>query len=191
MRRLALLILVFCSSFAIAQAPTRVRGTITALEGDVLSVKSREGKDLKVHLTPDLGVATAKSTTLAELKGKYVGVAAVNKGGRLVALEVHSLPPQVKPGHTPWDLEPGSTMTNATLEGIAQVSGGNEITLNYQSGSQKILVQPGTPIVTFVPGSRADLKVGEYIWTSARQEADGKIVSQRISVSKDGVKPPH
>jgi hypothetical protein len=71
------------------------------------------------------------------------------------------------------------------------VSGGNEITLNYQSGSQKILVQPGTPIVTFVPGSRADLKVGEYIWTSARQEADGKIVSQRISVSKDGVKPPH
>ena len=191
MKRLALFLLLVAATAAFAQAPTRVRGTITALEGDVLSVKSREGKDLKVHLTPDVGVATAKSATLAEMKGKYVGVTAVNKGGRLVALEVHTLPPQAKPGHTPWDLEPGSTMTNANLEGIAQASGGDEITMNYQGGSQKILVPPGTPIVTFVPGSRADLKVGEYIWTSASQQADGKIVTQRISVSKDGVKPPH
>ena len=191
MKRLALFLLLVAATAAFAQAPTRVRGTITALEGDVLAVKSRDGKDLKVHLAPDVGVATAKSATLAEMKGKYVGVTAVNKGGRLVALEVHSLPPQAKPGHIPWDLEPGSTMTNANLEGIAQASGGDEITMNYQGGSQKILVPPGTPIVTFVPGSRADLKVGEYIWTSASQQADGKIVTQRISVSKDGVKPPH
>ena len=191
MKRLALFLLLVAATAAFAQAPTRVRGTITALEGDVLAVKSRDGKDLKVHLAPDVGVATAKSATLAEMKGKYVGVTAVNKGGRLVALEVHSLPPQAKSGHIPWDLEPGSTMTNANLEGIAQASGGDEITMNYQGGSQKILVPPGTPIVTFVPGSRADLKVGEYIWTSASQQADGKIVTQRISVSKDGVKPPH
>lgn len=191
MKRLALAALVLVSSLAIAQAPTRVRGTITALEGDVLAVKSRDGRDLKIRLAPELGVSTAKSTTLAELKGKYVGVAAISKDGRMVALEVHALPPQVPPGHTPWDLQPGSTMTNANLEGIAQASGGNQITLKYKDGSQTILVPPGTPIVAFVPGSRADLKVGEYIWTSARQEADGKLVTQRLNVSKDGVKPPH
>jgi hypothetical protein len=191
MKRLALFILVFFSSLAIAQAPTRVRGTITALDGEVLSVKSRDGKDLKVHLAPDVGVTTAKTTTLAELKGKYVGVTAIDKGGRMTALEVHALPPQAPPGHMPWDLQPGSTMTNANLEGIAQTSGGNEITMKYKDGSKTILVPPGTPIVAFVPGSRADLKVGETIWTSARQEADGKIVTQRLNVSKDGVKPPH
>jgi hypothetical protein len=191
MQRLAFLVLILASSLAIAQAPTRVRGTITSLDGDVLSVKSREGKDLKLHLASNVGVTTAKNTTLADLKGKYVGVTAVQKDGKMTALEVHAIPPQAKPGHFPWDLQPQSTMTNANLDGVAQVGGGNEITLNYQGGSQKVLVPPGTPIVAFDPGSRADLKPGEWIWTNARTEADGKIVVERLNVSKAGVKPPH
>ena len=191
MKRLALFLLLVASTAAFAQAPTRVRGTITALEGDVLSVKSREGQDLKIHLVSNVGVTTAKTASLDELKGKYVGVTAISKDGKMTAVEVHAIPPQAKPGHFPWDLQPGSTMTNANLDGIAQVSGGNEITLNYQGGSQQVFVPPGTPIVAFDPGSRADLKPGEWIWTNARQEADGKIVAERLNVSKDGVKPPH
>ena len=190
MKRLTLLCLLLATTAAFAQAPTRVRGTITALDGDVLSVKSREGKDLKLHLTSNVGVTTAKKATLDELKGKYVGVTAISKDGKMTALEVHAIPPQAKPGHFPWDLQPNSTMTNANLDGIAQASGGNEITLNYQGGSQKVLVPPGTPIVAFDPGSRADLKPGESIWTNARQEGD-KIVVERLNVSKAGVKPPH
>ena len=191
MKRLALLCLLLATTTAFAQAPARVRGTITALDGDVLSVKSRDGKDLRIHLVSNVGVTTAKNTTLDALKGKYVGVTAVQKDGKMTALEVHAIPPQAKPGHFPWDLAPGSTMTNANLDGIAHASGGNEITLNYQGGSQKVLVPPGTPIVAFDPGSRADLKPGETIWTNARQEADGRIVAERLNVSKDGVKPPH
>jgi hypothetical protein len=190
MKRLILLCLVLATTAAFAQAPTRVRGTITALDGDVLSVKSREGKDLKLHLASNVGVTTAKKSSLGELKGKYVGVTAISKDGKMTALEVHAIPPQAKPGHFPWDLEPNSSMTNANLDGIAQASGGNEITLNYQGGSQKILVPPGTPIVAFDPGSRADLKPGEWIWTNARQEG-GKIVVERLNVSKGGIKPPH
>ena len=83
----------------------------------------------------------------------------------------------------------GVDHANANLDGIAQVSGGNEITLNYQGGSQKVFVPPGTDR-RLRPGSRADLKPGEWIWTNARQ-ADGKIVAERLNVSKDGVKPPH
>ena len=191
MKKLAIVALTLVATAAFAQAPTRVRGIITAVDGDVISVKSRDGRDLRVHLAPDLGVTTAKASSLAELRGKYVGVTAISKDGGLVALEVHAIPPQAPEGHMPWDLQPGSTMTNANLEGVAQSSGGNEITMNWKGGSQKILVPPGTPIVAFVPGSRADLKPGETIWTNARQEADGKIVALRINVSKDGVRPPH
>ena len=191
MKRLALLALVLASSVVLAQQPARVRGTITALDGDVLSVKSRDGRELKLHLASNVGVTTAKAVTLEALKGKYVGVTAVERDGKMQALEVHAIPPQAKPGHFPWDLQPNSTMTNANLDGLAQSSGGNEITLNYQGGSKTVLVPPGTPIVTFLPGSRADLRAGETIWTNARQEADGKIVVERLSVSKDGVKPPH
>jgi len=148
MNRFALVSLLALLAFsAFGQTPTRVRGTITGLDGDILSVKSREGKDLKLHLASNVAVTTARKSSLEELKGKYVGVTAISKAGKMTALEVHAIPPQAKPGHFPWDLQPESTMTNANLDGIAQASGGNEITLNYQGGSQKVLVPPGTPIV--------------------------------------------
>jgi hypothetical protein len=191
MNRLALLALVLVSSLAIAQAPTRVRGTIIALDGDVLSVKSRDGKDLRIELAPDLQVATTRKGSMADFKpGSYVGVTSL-KGpdGRLVARRVHALGPQVPQMHGAWDSIPGSMMTNASLEGSAQVSGGNELTLKYKDGEQKILVTPQTEFFTFAPGSRADLKPGETIFTSARNEG-GKLTSGRVAVSKDGVNPP-
>jgi hypothetical protein len=184
------LVLAAVAAGAAAQAPQRIRGTITAVDGNVMAVKSREGKDLQLHLAPEVGVSTAKAATLADLKGKYVGVTAREKDGRLVAVEVHAIPPQAPSGHMKWDLEPGSSMTNANLDAVARVTGGDEITMSYKGGSQKILVPPGTPVVVFVPGSRADLKPGEYIFTIAQQAADGKLAVQRVSVSKDGVKPP-
>ena len=191
MKRFALLLLLLVTTAAFAQAPTRVRGTITSLEGDVLSVKSRDGQDVKIQLTPDAQVVTTKAATMADFKpGSYVGVTSV-KGpdGRLVARRVHALGPQVPQMHGPWDSMPDSMMTNANLEGSAQVSGGNELTLKYKDGEQKILVTPETQFFVFVPGSRADLKSGETIFAGARNEG-GKLVAPRVAVSKDGVKPP-
>ena len=178
---------------AFAQAPARIRGTITGLEGDLLSVKSRDGQALQIQLAPEAAVAVAKATTLAELKpGTYVGSTAMKRqDGMLVAKEVHTLGPQVPAGHIPWDLEPGSTMTNANLAGVVQTAGGSQITLQYKDGSQTILVPAGTPIVTFTPGDRSALKAGEYIFTVAARQPDGKLVTQRIQVSKDGVRPAH
>ena len=191
MKRLALLALIFVSSIAVAQAPTRVRGTISALDGDVLSVKSRDGKDLKIQLAPDAQVATTRKASAADFKpGAYVGVTSVKgSDGRLVARRVHALGPQVPQMHAPWDSIPDSMMTNATLEGTAQVGTGTQLTLKNKDGEQKILVTRETEFFTFVPGSRADLKRGETIFTGARNEG-GKLVTQRVSVSKDGVKPP-
>jgi hypothetical protein len=191
MKRFALLFLLLATTLAFAQAPTRVRGTITALEGDVLSVKSRDGKDLKIQLASDTQVAIAKKATMADFKpGSYVGVTS-QKGpdGRLVARRVHALGPQVPQMHGAWDSLPDSMMTNANLESSAQVTGGNELTLKYKDGEQKILVTPQTEFFTFAPGSRADLKPGETIFTGARNEG-GKLIAQRVAVSKDGVRPP-
>jgi hypothetical protein len=191
MRRLALFVLLVATTAAFAQAPTRVRGTITSLDGDVLSVKSRDGKELKIHLASGAQVATTQKATMADFKlGSYVGVTSM-KGpdGRLVARRVHALGPQVPAGHMAWDSIPGSLMTNANLESSARVSGGNELTLKYKDGEQKILVTPETQFFTFAPGSRADLKPGETIFTGARNEG-GKLVTQRVAVSKNGVLPP-
>ena len=40
--------LLLASAAATAQTPMRIRGTITHVDGDVLSVKTRDGKDVKV-----------------------------------------------------------------------------------------------------------------------------------------------
>ena len=192
MKRLALLLLAFACTAAWAQTNVRVRGTISALDGDVLKVKSRDGRDIQLHLLPDTQVVTAKKTTLAEMgPNAYVGVTSVKDSqGRLVAKEVHSIGPQVPQMHGPWDSTPNSFMTNANISATAQASGGNELTLKNKDGEHKILVTKDTEVVTFVPGSRADLKPGETIFSGARVESDGKFVAPRVAVSKDGVKPP-
>jgi hypothetical protein len=192
MKRLALLLLAFACASAWAQTNVRVRGTIESLKGDVLSVKSRDGRNIQLHLTPDAQVVTAKKTTLEEMgPNAYVGVTSVKDSqGRLVAKEVHSIGPQVPQMHGPWDSTPNSFMTNANITATAQASGGNELTLKNKDGEHKILVTKDTEIVTFVPGSRADLKPGETIFSGARVEGDGKFVAPRVAVSKDGVKPP-
>jgi hypothetical protein len=190
--RIFLLMLALVATTVVAQTNVRVRGTITELKGDILMVKSRDGRDIQLHLAPDAQVVTTKATTLDEFKpGSYVGVTSV-KGpdGRLVARRVHALGPQVPSGHMAWDSMPDSLMTNANLASTAQVSGGNELVLKYKDGEQKILVTRETEYFTFVPGSRADLKPGETIFSGARVGDDGKFTTQRVAVSKDGVKPP-
>src|SRR5881394_3654508 len=182
MKRLAFVLLAFISASAFAQTNVRVRGTITALNGDVLSVKTREGKDVNIQLAPDAAVV---------VPGTYAGVTSV-KGpdGRLVAKRIHALGPQVPQMHGNWDSIPNSMMTNANIENIAQASGGNELTMKYKDGEQKILVTPETEYYTFVNGSREDLKPGATIFTGARVGDDGKFMTGRVAVSKDGVNPP-
>jgi hypothetical protein len=190
MKQLLILLLAFACGAAYAQAPSRIRGTITKMEGNVMSVKTRDGKDVTVTLAPDTAVATAQKTSLADLKDKYVGVTSEEKDGKLVAVEVHAIPPAAPSGHMPWDLKPGSGMTNANLASQAKVTGGDEITMKYKDGEKKIVVPPGTPVVGFAPGTMADLKPGETIFTTAKMESEGKYSTGRVAVSKGGVKPP-
>jgi hypothetical protein len=179
-----------------AQTPLRVRGTITAVDGDVLSVKTREGKDLRVTLTDKTAVATVQAVKLADIKpGDAVGATTTaGPDGARIALEVHVFPASLgvpNEGHRPWDLAPGSTMTNARVSAVVQATNGRELTLSYKDGSQKVVIPDGAPVVTAVPADRAALRPGEYVFFTADQAADGTLTpGGRIQVSKDGVRPP-
>jgi hypothetical protein len=192
MKQLLALLLAFACGAAYAQAPSRIRGTITSLDGDVLSVKTRDGKDVKLQLAPDAQVVTTKKVSAGDFQpGSYVGVTSL-KGpdGRLVAKRVHALGPQVPQMHGPWDSIPGSTMTNSNITGIAKAGSGSELILKNKDGEQKILVTPETEYYNFLPGTRADLKPGAIIFTGAKMEGEGRYSTGRVAVSKDGVAPP-
>jgi Domain of unknown function (DUF5666) len=184
--------LALASATAEAQTNMRVRGTITAIDGNTLMVKSREGKDLTFTLPDNVGVAVAKAIKFEDIKpGDYVGSTATKRAdGMLVALEVHYLPPQVPSGNIPWDLAPNTSMVNANVEAMVNETGTRELTLKYKDGTQKVMVPEGVPLVRAVPGARSDLRVGEYVFLIAQVKPDGKMVAPRIQVSKDGVKPP-
>ena len=80
MKKLALLAVstLLLASLSAQAQNMRVRGTITSLDGDMLSVKTREGKDVKIQLAPDAQVATTKKVPASEFKpGSYVGVTSV------------------------------------------------------------------------------------------------------------------
>jgi len=67
-RMTVLFIALGLASAADAQTTARVRGTITAFDGQVLSVQSRDGKDLKLRMAENATVAAAKAITLNDLK---------------------------------------------------------------------------------------------------------------------------
>ncbi|HYA46732.1 MAG TPA: hypothetical protein VEF92_04185 [Burkholderiales bacterium] len=188
-------VLALASAAAGAQAPTPVRGTVTGLEGNALSVKTREGKDVKIHLADKFRVSAVKAITLADIKpGDFVGPASRKRAdGSLEAISLQLFPAALRgvipEGHGPWDLEPGSLMTNSTVAKIAQVPSGRELTLEYPGGTQKVFVPEGVPMFTTVPGDRSLLVPGATIFAMARPGPGGQLAAAGVTVSKDGVKP--
>ena len=184
--------IVLVVSAAQAQTNVRVRGTITGIDGKFLSVKSRDGKDLKIELADNVAVAVAKAIRFEDIKkGDYVGATTLpGPNGTQVAVEVHYLAPTTPEGQLAWDLQPGSTMTNANVESMVTGTGNRELTLRFKDTTQKIVVPEGAALVRAVPGVRADLVVGEYVFIGAQAAADGTLSTARVQVSKDGVRPP-
>ena len=178
-----------------ASAPARVRGTITAIDGNMLSVKSREGKDVKIELVPSTTFAYMKKLSLADIKpGTPLGTSAMTgPDGKIVALELHLFAagrPVPNEGHRPWDLEPGSTMTNGMVTAVVEAGNGRELTLSYKDGTQRVVVPANIPIVTAQDGDRSLLVVGEYALFAIAPGTDGKLTTTRVQITKDGVRPP-
>jgi hypothetical protein len=175
--------------------PTRVRGTIAAVDGATLSVTSRDGQALRITLVEPLTVATLKRVTLASVvPGTFIGTAAQpGPDGELQAIEVLVFPEAMRgtgEGHYAWDLAPGTTMTNANIEAVVDGNAGRDLTLAYKGGSVKVRVPPDVPVVTPSPATRDDLKPGATVFFAATRAADGSLSTSRVTVSKDGVAPP-
>jgi hypothetical protein len=180
------------TSTAQGQTNVRIRGTIVAVDAGSLALKSRDGRDLKLALPESLTVGVAKAVAFDDIKvGDYVGTTTkAGPNGAEVALEVHYLPPTVNQGQIPWDLEPDSKMTNANVQAKVTGASSRELTLQFTGGTQVVVVPQGIPIVRTVPGTRADLVPGEYVFVSGQATGDGALTALRVQVSKDGVRPP-
>jgi hypothetical protein len=184
--------------YAIAQqppTPTRVRGTIEAVDGNVLAVKSRGGEDVKLNMTGDVNVVGISKIALSDIKvGAFIGTTTVaGPDGSQNAVEVHVFPENMRgtgEGSRPYDLRPNSTMTNATVADSVVGNDGHTLTIKYRGGEKKVVVSPETPVVTYVPADKSDLKVGAKVIAFMKKLPDGSYETSRVSVGRDGLTPP-
>ena len=191
------LLLAASASFAQQPSPVRVRGTVEAVDGPMLTVKSRDGQTTyNVKLTDNAAVRGIIKASLTDIKdNSFIGVTGMPQAdGSQKAVEIHIFPDALRgagEGHRPWDLMPNSTMTNAAVAQMVKGVDGNEITLKYKEGDKKIVVTPETVIVAFVPGDKSELKPGAKIFIGgAAKKDDGTLEAAAINVGRDGLTPP-
>jgi hypothetical protein len=178
-----------------AGPPTRIRGTIASVEGNKMTVNSRDGKKLEVTLNDGFTVASVTKVELSAIKETdFIGTATrTGADGKMTAIEVLVFPEAMRgtgEGFYPWDLEPGSMMTNGTVKGAVTAASGRELTIGFKDSSNTVYVPPTAPIVTFAPATRDDLKLGAPVFLIAMKNADGTLAAARVTVGKDGVAPP-
>jgi hypothetical protein len=188
---------VFATAAWAQQSPmVRIRGTIEAVDGSMLTVKSRDGTDVKVNMTDNVQITGVAKIAMSEIKpGSYIGVSAMPEpDGTQKALAIHIFPEAMRgtgEGFRPWDLRPNSTMTNATVAETVASTDGQNITVKYKDGEKKVVVPPDTPIVTFIPGEKSELKPGaKIIIFGATKKEDGTLETNRVGVGVDGITPP-
>jgi Domain of unknown function (DUF5666) len=198
-RALAALTVIFAlASVAWAQQPppVRIRGTIESVDGAMLMIKSRDGTDIKVRTTDNVTVTGVAKITKADIKpGSYIGVTGMPEpDGSQKAIAIHVFPEAMRgtgEGFRPWDLRPNSTMTNATVDQKVEANDGDTIVVKYKDGEKKVIVSPDTPIVTFIPGDKSELKPGaKIIIMGAVKKDDGTLEASRVNVGRDGITPP-
>jgi len=188
--------LVMMTSAAFAQAPVRVRGEITKVDGTTLSVKMRDGQNVTVKLADPPRIAAMDKASLADIKeGSFIGVSAMPQpDGSQKAFGVHifmdSQKGVVADRFSDWDSRPGSTMTNANVATTVAAKDGQDLLVKYKDGEKKVTIPSGTPIAKYAPGTAADLKVGAKVFVAAaKKEADGTLTAPNIAVGRS-IDPP-
>ena len=183
---------------AFAQSPpTRIRGQIEKVDGDMLTVKARDGSMMNVKLAEKARITAMVKATPADIKtGSFIGVTAMPQSdGSQKAIGLHIFMDAqrgvVADGFRPWDREPGSTMTNANVETKVTGVDGDTITVKYKDGEKKVIVPPNTPVVAFAPGNMDDIKPGAMmIIMAAQKQPDGSYLAPAINVGRAGAAPP-
>jgi hypothetical protein len=198
MRNLILIALVFaaCATTAYAQQSSRLRGTIVAVDGNVITVNAL-GTNTKVTLTEPLRVSLVIKADISKIvSGTFIGTAALPQpDGTLRAQEVTIFPEDRKgvtrEGFGPYDLTPQSTMTNAMVSTVdVDRVDGRTLLLKYPDGEKRLVIPANAPIVTFVPGDKTAIVVGAHVILTAAKNADGSFSAGSVSVGKDGLVPP-
>jgi hypothetical protein len=192
------------AAFAKAPPVLPIRGTITSMTGSTLAITETSGANVSLTLAPGATVTEVIPGSLSDVTaGSYIGTAAIKQpSGTYRAMELQVFPASMRGvglGTRSWNLAPHSTMTNGTVGGLTQaggtvstVNGSGDLTLtvNDGSGTKTVLIPSSVPVVSYAPGTEADLQPGAHVLFFPMKGANGTLTASRINVGKNGLVPP-
>ena len=108
------------AGFSEDATPLRVRGTLDQVNGNTLTIKTKSGTPVTVQLKDGAPVVAVTKGAMSDVQtNSFVGIASMPQpDGSLKAVEVSVFAEPLRgtaEGHYPWDLMPGSSMTNAAV----------------------------------------------------------------------------
>ena len=192
-------IAIFFALPALAQNPpaapaVQVRGTIEKVDGANLTVKARDGMDVKVAVSEATRIRSLAKKSLADIKaGDFLASTGVKAtDGKLHAIEVRILPQTPSGGgrQYAWDLGSDSMMTNATVGTVSEVPQGRVVRVKFKDGESEYSIGPDVPILAPVPGDKSLLKPGAAVFLAGPKGEDGSVTANFMYVEKEGIKPP-
>ena len=210
-------LLTSCSTSSSTSTPAsadHIRGTVTRLEGPVLTVQTSDGV-VNVQLAPATQIATVDKAGRDQIRpGSFVGIASLtDPGGSQRAVEVHVFAESMRgtgEGSRDWDLPSAnasssrmtngtvssSRMTNGTVSAsnmtngtVTEAGAGSSLIVNYKDGAQTITIPADIPIVALDRGQTADLQAGAHVFIIAHH-AGAALTADRVLVGRNGVVPP-
>jgi hypothetical protein len=212
MRTLGLLgatVMAACLAQGLAWAaegePYGLRGTIMAVDGQLVTVMNDDEETFEVALTKDTGVFAVTPAKWGDIQpGQFVGITSVESDDERVALEVHIFADDLRgtgEGHYPWDLiKDPNMMTNATVAEIKEVTAAaRQLRLTYKEGEgdaategAQVITVPDFVDVVFLAKSDDPglIAPDRRVFALVKEGEQGPPAAIAIAVGLEGATPP-
>lgn len=190
---LAVAAVMAAPTLALAQQSNHLRGTVSVVDGDQVTLETKDGETVSVSMTPDYMLIVYDSITVADLKpGDFLSIPALpGTDGSITALSINVFPEAMRglgEGRSVWDSSEGSTMVNATIGTVTATDGGTDVTVSYKDTEQDVVVPEGTPITRIVPTPTRRLVEGDQAFVAVREDG-GTVQGAFAGIMADGSMP--
>jgi len=170
-----------------APAPaTLADGTITAVDGSVVTIATRAGSQLRVVVGADTRVIQRKAARLEDIRrNDFVGVTARREpDGGLTAISINIFPPEFKTRirEAQFVMDTGNIMTNATVFQNVRRIEGRTLYLRMPEGAVVITVPRAAEVFKLTLITLADLKPGMRVQVRGTPNPDGSLLAATITV---------
>lgn len=187
--------------------PEHLRGQISSADAGVLTIRTADGRSLRLDLPEQLAVFTLSKANFSNIDfGQYVGSVAVRMditnpivratpretiGVLFQGHELRIIDENLRGiavGAKLWDVPAGGSMTHGWVDDMD----GRTVTIKYgpkREDQSDVLVGKDMPITRMSLGARSDIKAGAHAFVGATKGPDGKLGASFVFIGKDGVVP--